>query len=215
MLGFLPINLLPTAGPRFREISSLLQWVYCFNLYIGAWDMMTYSRLLMCKATRHGGSGWLQYDRTFHRQQSIDPSLRWKILQPTLQPQPLWGIALVPDFSVRSVGNVTTQQKLCPVSFAAAGYSTSGYQGQFHPPMHIPGHRQDQRQPDTSVSLGIVDHAPIQGSASTVTYVLIANFVIWLKITQTHQRTWSISGQGRLALHSLTALPRPALVLVQ
>ena len=96
--GLLPLNLLPSAGPRYREISSILQWVYCFNLYVGvrtsdpvARDMLTYSRLLMREAMRHNGNGWLQYDRTFRRQISIDPTLQWNTLQSALHASTIVG----------------------------------------------------------------------------------------------------------------------------
>lgn len=89
-IGFLPISLLPSAGPRYREISTLLQWVYCFNLYMAVrtsdpvtrdmFSLLTYSCLIMREAMCHEGSGWLQYDRTFRRQISIDPSLQWNTL---------------------------------------------------------------------------------------------------------------------------------------
>ena len=209
MLGFLPINLLPTAGPRFREVCT-------FDPVVR--DMLTYSRLLLCKAMQHGGSGWLQYDRTFHRQQSIDPSLRWKTLQPALHASTIVGNSIGSGFfcslcrecdhSTEAVPSFICSSRLLHLRLPGSIPSSNA---------HLKPRTRSETARYTYVSLGIVDHAPIQGGASTVMYVLLANFVIcgWLKIVQAHQRTRSISGQDWLALHSPTALPCPALVLVQ
>ena len=74
---------------RLREVPSLVSWLYCFNAYIAihtndctARDMLTYSRLLIREALRHGSNGWLEYDRVFRRQISINPALNWNTLEP-------------------------------------------------------------------------------------------------------------------------------------
>ena len=46
------------------------------------WDMLAYSRLLIREALRHGGSGWMEYDRVFRKQLSINPCLVWNTLEP-------------------------------------------------------------------------------------------------------------------------------------
>ena len=77
---------------RLREVLSLVSWLYCFSVYIAvqtsdplARDMLAYSRLLIREALRHGGSGWLEYDRVFHRQLIINPLLSWNTIDPGLQ----------------------------------------------------------------------------------------------------------------------------------
>ena len=35
-------------------------------------------------AQKHGGSGWLEYDRAFRQQTTADPSMRWNTLNPSL-----------------------------------------------------------------------------------------------------------------------------------
>ena len=35
--------------------------------------MLAYARLLVREAQRHGGRGWLDYDRIFHQQAALDP----------------------------------------------------------------------------------------------------------------------------------------------
>ena len=47
-------------------------------------QMLAYSRLIIREALRHGGSGWLEYNRVFRRQLAIDPSMSWNNLQPSL-----------------------------------------------------------------------------------------------------------------------------------
>lgn len=77
---------------RLREIPSLASWLYCFNAYVAVRtqdpltrQMLAYSRLIIREALRHGGVGWLEYDRVFRRQLSINPTLPWKTLEPGLQ----------------------------------------------------------------------------------------------------------------------------------
>ena len=83
---------------RFREVPSLISWVYCFNAYVAirtsdplTRDMLAYSRILIREALRHGGDGWLQYDRVFRRHLSINPLLNWNVLEPGLQASTMLG----------------------------------------------------------------------------------------------------------------------------
>ena len=77
---------------RMREVPSLSSWVYCFAAYVAVRttdplirDMLTYMRLVVREALRHGGGGWQEYDRNFRRLAAIDSSLRWNSLLPDLQ----------------------------------------------------------------------------------------------------------------------------------
>ena len=77
---------------RLREVPNLISWLYCFNVYVAVCktdpatrNMLAYSRLLIQEALRHGGSGWMEYDRVFRRQLSINPSMPWNTLEPSLQ----------------------------------------------------------------------------------------------------------------------------------
>lgn len=83
---------------RLREIPSLVSWLYCFNAYVAVrtpdpltQQMLAYSRLIIREALRHGGPGWLEYDRVFRRQQSINPALAWNALEPSLQAATILG----------------------------------------------------------------------------------------------------------------------------
>ena len=54
-------------------------------------DMITYCRLIVGEALRHGGQGWQEYDRTFRAQAVIDHSIRWNTLLPDLQAATILG----------------------------------------------------------------------------------------------------------------------------
>ena len=53
--------------------------------------MLAYSRLLIREALRHGGSGWLEYDRVFRRQLAINPLMQWNTIDPGLQAATILG----------------------------------------------------------------------------------------------------------------------------
>ena len=92
-----------TVGPncaRFRDVSSLPTWIYCFLGYMAILtsdqqtrDQLAYARLIIREAQRHGGNGWLDYDRAFRQQLAADPSRRWKNLEPRLQAATMYGQA--------------------------------------------------------------------------------------------------------------------------
>ena len=69
--------------PRLREISSIASWMYSFLAYVAIWsseestrDMLAYGQLIIRGAQRHGGQGWLDYDRIFRQQAAIDHNLK-------------------------------------------------------------------------------------------------------------------------------------------
>ena len=85
-------SLLGTLRPRLRDVTSLSTWLYCYMAYVAirstdplTRDMLAYGRLLIRESQRHGGNGWLDYDRVFRQQVAIDPSLRWNTLHPGIQ----------------------------------------------------------------------------------------------------------------------------------
>ena len=101
--------------PRLREVTSLPSWIYCFLTYIairandqGVRDMLAYAHLMVREAQRHGGSGWLDYDRVFRQQAALDPSLRWNTLHPGIQAATLVGR------TAAYTGNQTTLQDSVP-----------------------------------------------------------------------------------------------------
>ena len=94
-----PVPSLPgVLRPRLREVTNLASWMYCFVAYVamkandqGVRDMLAYARLVIREAQRHGGSGWLDYDRVFRQQAALDPALRWNTLHPGIQASTLVG----------------------------------------------------------------------------------------------------------------------------
>ena len=89
--------LLPTpwlsraSSARMRDISSASQWALCWMMYAGIQcrdarirDMMAHGCIVLQLAHRHGGSGWLEYDRIFRQQAASDHSMPWNILNPSL-----------------------------------------------------------------------------------------------------------------------------------
>lgn len=90
--GLSPAHMLGSARPRLREVSSLATWCYCFMGYMAirtsdplTQSQLTYARLLLKEAQRHGGLGWIDYDRAFRQQAAAEPSLQWNTLNPGLQ----------------------------------------------------------------------------------------------------------------------------------
>lgn len=86
--------------PRLRDITSLASWMYCFMAYIAmrvtdpaARDLLAYARLVIREAQRHGGTGWMNYDRVFRQQAAIDATLRWNTIHPGIQAATLVGQA--------------------------------------------------------------------------------------------------------------------------
>ena len=81
----IPLASAPKYGrfPRFHHGCTALQptWRFLHRTR----EMLFYCRLIIPEALRHGGDGWLEYDRTFWCQAAVDPSLPWHSLVPGLQ----------------------------------------------------------------------------------------------------------------------------------
>ena len=98
MHGYAPLPMVGPSRPRLREVSSLSTWCYCFLGYMAIQtsdpstrDQLAYARLVIREALRHGGTGWMDYDRASRQQAAADPSLRWNTLQPGLQATTILG----------------------------------------------------------------------------------------------------------------------------
>ena len=95
--GF-PLHAVGATRPRLRDVSSISTWCYCFLGYVAVLtpdpatrDQLAYARLIIREALRHGGQGWLDYDRAFRQQVAADPSMRWNTLLPGLQAATILG----------------------------------------------------------------------------------------------------------------------------
>ena len=78
--------------PRFREVATLPSWLYSYLAYVAlrspdpaTRDRLAYGRLLLREAQRHGGAGWLDYDRVFRQQAALDATLPWNAIHPAIQ----------------------------------------------------------------------------------------------------------------------------------
>ena len=81
-----------SARPRVREVTSINSWLMCFLTFlaVGTSDAVTrerlaYAVLIIRESLRHGGMGWLEYDRLFRQQAALNPSLPWNCMDPGLQ----------------------------------------------------------------------------------------------------------------------------------
>ena len=77
--------------PHMRNITTPLQWIYCMLTYIAVRcpdeatrDRLSYARLVLHLAQKHGGQGWLDYDGTFRAQAASDPTLKWNAINSSL-----------------------------------------------------------------------------------------------------------------------------------
>ena len=114
--GLSTSHMFGAARPRLQEVTSLPIWCYCFMGYMAlrtsdpaTRDQLAYARLLIKEAQRHGGLGWLDYDRAFRQQAAADPSIRWNTLIPGLKHPQFWvSSRLAQDFSAHCAGKWTT-----------------------------------------------------------------------------------------------------------
>ena len=84
--------------PRLREVTTLPSWLYCFLAYMAirsadqtTRNMLAYARLVIREAQRHGGVGWLDYDRVFRQQAALDSTMQWNTIHPGIQAATLTG----------------------------------------------------------------------------------------------------------------------------
>ena len=74
MHGYSPLHSAGVARPRLRDVSSLTMWCYCFLAYMAMRTadpttryQLAYAWLIIREVLRHGGVGWLDYDRAFRQ----------------------------------------------------------------------------------------------------------------------------------------------------
>ena len=69
---------------KLREMQDPLSWIFCYLYYLAAAtndpntrDMAAYGQIVVHLAQKHGGTGWLAYDRLFRLQKAANPQLPW------------------------------------------------------------------------------------------------------------------------------------------
>ena len=85
------MHIVGATRPRMQEISLLPTWCYCFLGYIATLtadpvtrDQFAYARLIIRQAQSQPGLSWMDYDKAFRQQISVDPAMWWNIVNPSL-----------------------------------------------------------------------------------------------------------------------------------
>ena len=78
-----------------KKISSILQWVECFNSYVAIlnqpeWvpDLLAYSSLIVHVARKFQGEGWMYYDRSIRKRTAAGANEKWGEINTSL-----WALA--------------------------------------------------------------------------------------------------------------------------
>ena len=196
--------------PRFREITFLVSWLYCFLAYVAmrttdpfTTQMLAYGCLLVRKAQHHDGFGWLDYDHVFRQQAAINPSMPWNRLHTDIQGTTILG---------RSSGKAT----FCTYCFESdhvPGQCALNYFEQPGTPSSSLGHPHlgTGRSPTLGVARSLfcryVSHGTragvsILGPALTAISVLYATINIWPATVPIYWRTLS-TGNPHTVPHAL------------
>ena len=76
---------------RLWEVQDPLSWVSCFLAFVGAKvdsketrELAAYGQIIIHLARKHGGKGWLSYDRLFRQQVAAGSPIPWAELNPSL-----------------------------------------------------------------------------------------------------------------------------------
>ena len=127
-----PAYQLPAAArPRMRDIDSPLTWAYCFLAYAAIRttdasirNLLTYGRLIIRESQRHGGVGWLEYDKVFRQQAALDGSLPWNELSPSLFASTILSARAGPSSFCTLCQEADHQASQCALAFfqAPSGY---------------------------------------------------------------------------------------------
>ena len=109
-----PLSQSLSANSRLREINDPLTWASCFLAFMAtrlelqeARDLAAYGMIILQLARKHGGMGWLVYDRQFRQHRATGASMPWSDINPSLMAATVLGQA--GDGSGRS----------CPLCLAA------------------------------------------------------------------------------------------------
>ena len=82
-----------SSGTRNRKVSSISQWIQCFNTYTSIvalkqpsriTDLLAYSSLIVQAHRKYSGDNWQVYDRNFRRQAAARQLLSWAHIDPSL-----------------------------------------------------------------------------------------------------------------------------------
>ena len=81
----------PAPKPKRRQMTNILEWVQCFNIYLAVIlvkspsrirDLLGYQTLIFQASMEYKGDGWLGYDCRFCLNAAADPDMVWARLDP-------------------------------------------------------------------------------------------------------------------------------------
>ena len=80
-----------SAGSKLRELEDPLTWAFYFLAFLAvsvndskAKELAAYGQIVIQLAQRHGGRGWLSYDRLFRQQAAAGSDAPWNEIAPSL-----------------------------------------------------------------------------------------------------------------------------------
>ena len=82
------MDVLAPSTPKvpLKQITSIEEWVMCFNTFIAlvttkqperAMDLLAYSSIIVNASKQFEGTPWLEYDTRFRKQAAVNPSAQW------------------------------------------------------------------------------------------------------------------------------------------
>ena len=78
-------------GSKLREVNDPLSWVSCFLAFMATKteakevrELAAYGQMVLHLAGKHGGKGWMAYDKLFRQQQAAGAAMPWAELNPSL-----------------------------------------------------------------------------------------------------------------------------------
>lgn len=193
--GPIQFSALPgVARPRLREVLSPISWIFCFLAFMGTStsDPMTrkqaaYAGLILMEAQRHGGRGWLDYDKAFRTQAAGDPSLPWNVINQGIQASTILGSGPFCTLCRRRITQPNTAR--CPISSLLQPPVIRRRSHLFLPHSQVireglgldPQVRQGSGEsgPKTYAFRGTKDAVPFPVTASTAMYVLPVRLGTW------------------------------------
>ena len=79
------------SGSKLRDVPNPLSWASCFLAFLAAKtnceearELAAYGMIVLHLARKHGGSGWLLYDRQFRQQRAAGATMPWTEINPSL-----------------------------------------------------------------------------------------------------------------------------------
>ena len=86
------------SSSRLREVQDPLTWASCFLAFMAARvdhgearELAAYGQIILHLARKHGGSGWIMYDKQFRQQRAAGALFPWTDINPSLMAATVFG----------------------------------------------------------------------------------------------------------------------------